>query len=112
MGGGRAGSASQTQPLAVHLLLSKTLVLNVPVMTAGSGDQGITISHGNTMEVPGQCPGTPGILWDCLEVQEIPIYPQLCKEGWEEAQPRGPGPGFHNLMYRGTKGAYLDPGLG
>lgn len=33
------------------------------------------------------------------------------REG-RKAQPRGPGPGFHNLMYRGIKGAYLDPGLG
>lgn len=53
MGGGRAGSASQTQTLAIHLLPYKTLVLNVPVMTAGSGEQGITTSHGNTVEVPG-----------------------------------------------------------
>lgn len=80
-------------------------------MPAGSGDQGITTSHGNTMEVPGSCSRIPDILWDCLEVEEIPIYPQLCKEGQEEAQPRGPGQGFHNL-YRGIKGAYLDPGLG
>lgn len=52
--GGRAGSASlcsRYSPWLIHVLLYETLVLNVAIMTAGSRDQGITASQGNTMEV-------------------------------------------------------------
>ena len=99
--GGRAGSASlcsRHSPWLIPLLLYETLVLNVAVMTAGSRDEGITASQGNTMEVLDNVLLSLIFCWIVQKTEKSRFIHSSARRDREEAQPRGPGPGFHNLM--------------
>lgn len=94
-----------TQPLVIHLLLCKTLVCNAAVMTAAleiRGNSQPWKHHGGAWIMS----QNPWCFLGLFRSSRNPNLSTALQEGQEEAQPRGPGPGFHHLVERGIKGAY------